>query len=339
VRPELLLSLATVLLVLAGLGVAEVALRLFDPRYLDRTRGPDVYSERLGWKLRPGFQGFVHDTWTTVNDGGYRGRDHAAGKAPGRIRIVMLGDSITFGHRVRDDQTFSALLASRTGRFEVLNLGVEGYGTDQELIVLQEEGLRRHPDVVILNFCSNDVLNNALDRDHQDGRTPKPYFTLDGAELRLHDEGLRLSPLRRGVQWLADEAHLYGRLGDLLPRLQVAVRGSEPPADAPRLMGRPEAVEVSIRLVRQIAEVSRRAGARVLLVMHADEPGLLGRSRLSSRVSESPLLAGLPVLDMAKGFRARGLGLDDVLLDYQGHLTPFGNLVVAQEIEVALASL
>jgi hypothetical protein len=339
VRPELLLSLATVLLVLAGLAVAEVALRRFDPRYLDRTRGPDVYSERLGWKLRPGFRGLVHGTWTTVSDGGCRGRDHAAGKAPGRIRIVMLGDSITFGHRVRDDQTFSALLESRSGRFEVVNLGVEGYGTDQELIVLREEGLRRRPDVVVLNFCSNDVLNNALDRDHQDGRTPKPYFTQEGDEIRLHDDGLRLRPLRRVAQWLADESHLYGRLGDLLPRLQVAVRGSEPPAHAPRLMDRPEAVELSIRLVRRIAEESRQAGVRVLLVMHADEPGLLGRSRLASRVSESPLLAELAVLDMAKRFRARGLGVDDVLLDYQGHLTPLGNLVVAQEIEVALASL
>jgi hypothetical protein len=75
-----------------------------------------------------------------------------------------------------------------------------------------------------------------------------------------------------------------------------------------------------------------------MLVMHADEPGLLGDSGLVSRLSGSPQLAGIGVLDMASRYRARGLGVDDVLLDHQGHLTPLGNLIVAQEIETALAS-
>ena len=338
VRPEHLLALGAALAVLLTLAGAELLARRLDTRYLDRTRGEDVYSEERGWKLRPGFQGLVHDAWTTVNARGYRGREYGPRKAPGRTRIVMLGDSITFGHRVRDDQTFSAILDSRTGRFEVVNLGVEGYGTDQELIVLQGEGLGYRPDVVILNFCPNDVLNNALDKDHQDGRTPKPYFTLEAGELRLHADQLRMSPLRRAAQWLADESHLYGRLGDLLPPLHVAVRGSDPPAGVPPRLGRPEAVELTVHLVQRIATQARRTGARFILVLHPDEPCLLGTSRVLSRVSEAPMLAGTEVLDMAGRYRVRGLGVDDVLLDYQGHLTPLGHLVVAQEIEAVLAS-
>ena len=70
--------------------------------------------------------------------------------------------------------------------------------------------------------------------------------------------------------------------------------------------------------------------------MHADEPGLLQQSGLTSRVTGSPTLAGLRVLDMAERFRALGLPKRDVLLDYQGHLTPLGSRIAAYEIERAL---
>jgi lysophospholipase L1-like esterase len=337
-RPEPLLALGSVLALLAALGGLELAARQLDPRYLDRTRGPDVYSSRLGWRLRPGFQGPMHDVWTTINSSGHRGRAHTGEAAPGRQRIVMLGDSITFGHRLPDDQTFSSLLEARSRRFEVVNLGVEGYGTDQQLLVLLDEGLRYGPDVVILNFCSNDVVNNALDKDHQDGRTPKPYFTLEAGELRLHDSHVRLSRLRSLAQWLADESHLFARLGDLAPALAVERRGFDEALDTAPLRRRPEAVELTTHLVRRIAAVSKRAGADFLLVMHADEPGLLEHSGLTSRITGSPLLAGLRVLDMAERFRAQGLEKRAVLLDYQGHLTPLGSQLVAREIEIALAS-
>ena len=122
-RAEPLLALGSVLAFLAVLAGVELALRGFDRRYLDRARGPDVYSSRLGWRLRPGYQGPVHDVWTTINASGYRGREHAGPPAPGRTRVVMLGDSITFGHRLADEQTFPAVLEARSPLLEVVNLG------------------------------------------------------------------------------------------------------------------------------------------------------------------------------------------------------------------------
>ncbi len=335
-RAEPLLALGSVLAFLAVLAGVELALRGFDRRYLDRARGPDVYSSRLGWRLRPGYQGPVHDVWTTINASGYRGREHAGPPAPGRTRVVMLGDSITFGHRLADEQTFPAVLEARSPLLEVVNLGVEGYGTDQELLVLLDEGLRLSPHVVVLNFCPNDVLNNALDKDHQDGRTPKPYFTLEAGELRLHDAHVRLSPLRGLAQWLADESHLFTRIGDLVPALAVERRGFDEALDTAPRSRRPEAVDLTVHLIRRIAAVATQAGAGFLLVMHADEPGLLQQSGLTSRVTGSPALAGLRVLDMAERFRALGLPKRDLLLDYQGHLTPLGSRIAAYEIERAL---
>jgi hypothetical protein len=334
---NLLLALGSLLVGLAALTVAEQALRAFDPRYLDRTRGECVYSETLGWRLRPGFQGLVHDTWTTVDGRGHRGQLNE-GSRIGRVRVVVLGDSIAFGHRVRDEQVFCALLARRTGRFDVWNLAVEGYGTDQELLVLQDEGVRLRPDHVVLSFCSNDVVNNALDRDHQDGRTPKPYFELTSGGIALRDEHVRLTRARRLSQWLADQSQLYGRIGDRLAILHQPPRGSEPPAVVPARLDRREAIELTVQLVRRIADLVRASGAQFLLLLQADEPGLLERSWLSIRVRSSPLLAGVRAIDMGERFRARGLSRKEVLLDYQGHLTPLGHEVVAQELEIALAT-
>jgi hypothetical protein len=320
-------------LFLVVLAASEVVARVLDPRYLDRTRGLMVYSEDLGWGLRPGFQGEVHRVWTTVNDQGQRGPEHPEEPEPGRVRVVMLGDSIAFGHRVLDDQTFSFLLERRTRRFGVVNLAVEGYGTDQELIQLERTGLRYRPDVVVLNFClHNDVINNRLLWDDQNERTPKPYFLLEDEALRLHDEHVRLSPLGRTSQWLWDESHLYGRLGELLPPRE------EPPVKPGIVSDKPTATRLTFHLIHRMAELTAEAGARFLVLLHPDRWAFEQKRRLPGRFEREPLMADIPIVNMGERYRERGLGRDEVLLDDQGHLTPLGHQIVAQEIEITLAA-
>ena len=336
--PELLLASATVVVFALGLVGLELLFRRADPHYLDRIVGPTVYSEKYGWEPRPDFAGLLHDVFTTVNARAYRGPVHAYEKLPDRIRILMLGDSIAFGARVTDGQTFSALLESRSGRFDVVNLAVEGYGTDQELLRLENEGLRYHPDVVILNFCmTNDVLNNALQTDTEDERVQKPYFTWEGGGLRLHDERLKLSWLRRIEQWLVDRSHLYHRVAALLPARSARRGGTDRDPEGAGRVGRARALELTFRLIRRIDEVTKRAGARLLVLLHPDEPAYRRRSRLLQEFCWTPLLEGIPVVDLGERYRAEGMTFDQVALDYQGHLTPLGHHFAAEEIEALLA--
>src|SRR5262245_58075565 len=117
------------------------------------------YSERYGWEPRPGFAAKIEGSQVTINTLGYRGRPYPPEKDPRRRRVVMLGDSLTFGFRMGDDAIFPSLLDG--GELKVVNLGVEGYGTDQELLKLEHEGLGYHPDVVVLNVCiENDLVDN-----------------------------------------------------------------------------------------------------------------------------------------------------------------------------------
>ena len=85
-------------------------------------------------------------------------------------------------------------------------------------------------------------------------------------------------------------------------------------------------------------EVARGAGARLLVVLHPNQPEILHPSRLSTRLLEDPELEGIPILDLGARYRARGLGPGELLLDFQGHLSPLGHRVAVEEIETWLAT-
>jgi hypothetical protein len=332
--PELLLAAGTVVACTAVLVVAELVARRLDPHYLDRVRGAEVYSERYGWKPRPGFAALLHDVPTTVNARGYRGALHPYEKTPGKTRLLMLGDSVTFGSWVRDFETFSFLLEERSDRYEVVNLAVEGYGTDQELLVLEQEGLRYHPDVVVLNVCD---ANDPSDNFSGWRSRPKPHFTWDGRRLVLHDDYLRLSPALRAIQWLADESQVLNRLRELLPfasdpTLLPPVRGEG------RRFDRHAANELTVRIGCQVRDVARRGAAELLVLLHPDEVTFEHRSPEAARLGSALRGQGIRVRDLAETYRAEGLSYAQVALDGQGHLTPLGHHFVAEEIEKLVAA-
>jgi hypothetical protein len=74
--------------------------------------------------------------------------------------VVLLGDSYVEGWYVSDQETVAARLSARLGR-PVANLGVAGYGTLQELRVLEGDALRRRPEVIAWFFFEgNDLYND-----------------------------------------------------------------------------------------------------------------------------------------------------------------------------------
>ena len=104
---NLLLALGSVLALGGLLALGELAARRANPRYLERISLDDLaylhtYSPVYGWTPRPSFRYTLAGSETTINRLGYRGREYSAVRTPGRPRIVMLGDSITFGYGVRD---------------------------------------------------------------------------------------------------------------------------------------------------------------------------------------------------------------------------------------------
>jgi hypothetical protein len=343
---EWALALASVVAVFIAVAVAELGLRAAEPSFLlhSRARHPHVYDEAYGWSLRHGarYVGRGGET-ITINERGYRGAVHAPSPAPGTTRVVMLGDSITFGSGVGDDQTFSHLLDARPG-LEVVNLGVDGYGTDQELIRLEREGLGLHPHVVILNFCvRNDYFDNALPVALYDGVSAKPYFTLSGGQLRRHDAHLRLSPRQRAAVTLMERSHLVNALLHLGGSSAETVAEGRDDAD---WGGRREAIlanfdrttDLTRQLIIAMADRCALAGAEFIVLIHPDRRAWSGDESMVTPLTVGGL-GRTHLVSMAAHYRARNLSFEELTLDRLGHLSPKGHAVASEVIHAVIKSL
>ena len=165
-------------------------------------------DQNLGWKLKPGVSGEWKGegaSFLQVNSEGLRDREHTKAKPPNTLRIAVLGDSFTEAIHVPVEQTFWSKLERKLGnceavkgrkKVEVINFGVQGYGTAQELIMLRKKVWDYSPDIVVLAFfIGNDVINNSrkLEYDHY-----RPFFVYDASGKLVPDMSFRnLRPTER----------------------------------------------------------------------------------------------------------------------------------------------
>jgi hypothetical protein len=116
----------------------------------------------LGYKHPESVSYMLGANRVTINSRGLRDVEIPYIKPDNEKRILLLGDSVTFGWGVSQGQAFSdqmePLLYEQTGnRWQVINAGINGYNTDQEATFLRIEGMRYVPDYVLLIYVSNDV--------------------------------------------------------------------------------------------------------------------------------------------------------------------------------------
>ena len=105
-------------------------------------------------------------TYARLNNQGYRGKDFSEKKSGGTSRILVIGDSMTFGWGVSDKETYPYLLEDmlRSNGFsnvEVINGGYAGgLSVDSYYVYLKNRGLKLKPDIIILGFT---VFNDISD--------------------------------------------------------------------------------------------------------------------------------------------------------------------------------
>ncbi len=308
-RLEWLLAAGSLLACAAFLALAELGLRLADPGYLDEQPSVAIdrlhrYSERYGWELRPGASQLDEGRPVSVNGQGYRGRQLPSRPTPGQQRVVLLGDSVTFGTYVGDGQTFADVLQARDSGLEIVNLAVQGYGLGQELLRLEREGLAYEPTVVVANIClANDFADIMLPVFLYDGVRPKPYFRLEGDRLMLHDEHLRLASVQRLGVALHERSHLFNRLlalGPATPPPPESAPGAWVERRARALADAQEAVRLGRALLGRMREVTERAGARFVVVLHPDKATFKSGSPWVDALVAAPELQGVTLLDLRR---------------------------------------
>lgn len=146
------------------LSIGELATRLFVPETAFAVLA-DSYvqdsSSGVGYTLKHSFAGEIYGVPLHTNSLGFRGPDWSSEKKAGSLRIALIGDSHAFGYGVKFEQTMGEILAKRLSSrlarpVEVMNFGVSGYNSEQELAVFERYAMPLKPDLVLVLTCNND---------------------------------------------------------------------------------------------------------------------------------------------------------------------------------------
>lgn len=301
-----------------------------------------AHDPLTGWRNAPG----LRKDGLTTNSAGMRGsREYAPGRPAGVRRLVLVGDSYTFGADVRDEETFAHRLGAGLlpGAWEVLNLAVPGTGTDQQVLEFEHRGRAWAPDVAVLGFFVRDYSRNILwFRDYA-----KPLFVVDDT---LPD-GLRLthSPVIAPEALYAEYLSGRRRVGGaplrswVLASLGAGLRSLDEWEVGPGV----PAWDVLSRLMARFGRLAREAGATpVWLVIPGRDtlaPGGSSAAELEEACARRARELGLPCLRLDAAFRAHAQAHPDDPVydppDAGGHLSPTGHRLVAEELARLLAGL
>lgn len=151
-----------------------------------------VQDAVLGWKNIPDRNGYwvssEYKTKKTTNSQGYFGKDYVHKKEGGVRRIIVAGDSFVEALQVPTEKNFVSISEKLLNedavqeRYEVVNLGVTSYGTFKETYVLQTDGLRYEPDLMVLVF----FIGNDFDDNVAEQSTVDPGASFSDAQLRVN---------------------------------------------------------------------------------------------------------------------------------------------------------
>ena len=119
----------------------------------------DSQNPLIGHVHRPNKSMELMNVMVDINSDGFRDKDYPVDRND-KYRIIFLGDSLTFGWGVKEEETFATLLEEdldTKNPTEVINFGTGNYNTEQEVNLFLEKGLKYNPDKVVLFYFINDA--------------------------------------------------------------------------------------------------------------------------------------------------------------------------------------
>jgi len=281
------------------------------------------YSQRYGWWNPPGVAGEQRGHAVQVNEVGARGaRALTAAPPPGAARVVCYGESFTFGTEVGDDEAWPARLEVHAeGGYEVWNLAVGGWGTDQALLRARDTLAELDPEVALLGLLSENIGRNV--NRVRNAYWPGTDLPMVKPRFVLEEGALRLLALPYANEAAVLEAALDGSLGfDLAPYEYWAptdtVLGSHVLGALARrrvrrrswydLWGQDtEPRRVTVALCAAFCSEARAAGARFAGVVLFPAKGEVDYGD-QDNAREALARGGVPVLDTSPVVRSLGDG-------------------------------
>lgn len=307
---------------MAGVVLAEILLAFFYPqKQADILIGTPFFGRfdpEIGWANKENARGFHRPNsgepggHIEINQKGLRGKEFPYERVPGNKRLLVLGDSNTFGYGLEESETYPFMLGKMLGEgHEVINAAVIGYGIDQEYLFFRREGVKYSPDVVIVGFSAGDIFDSTCSMRFG---VHKPFFRLEEGRLRLLNspvpEKVSIKALleRRSpaTKFLFRASHLFRflfyRFTD--PDEVINVHEQE--------MNNLEGMRVSERIILEIRNICEKAGCRPVFLVIPQQDWLEAAERqggdIIRRGHDAAVRvlreADVPYIDLWEPFRA-----------------------------------
>jgi lysophospholipase L1-like esterase len=338
----------------AALGLAEVAARVVSPAAASRVRYPCFYEEdaRFGYRYIPGAEArvsahFEIDQLARINSLGFHDEEPLP-KDASEWRVLAVGDSFTAGLNLPRDAVWTAVLerelrAAGFASADVVNLGLDGTGTDVHRDLIEAFLPEFRPQTVVLAFYANDlldVLHGRFRRECHRGYVLSYQDDLQRLVLRqrvdAHLEGTQLRALfehshlvRLSLHALLGNRNLY-RMNFVQSSLaELGIDLPEREARRPRLRA----------VWEEVRALASRCGCRFVVVPVPPRRSLSGsRDVLVSQVGD----VGLPIVDVVpsieRALDQKGLARGDLYWVHDNHLNAAGNELFGRAVAEALLS-
>ena len=321
------------------------------------------YHPLLGYDGLPNVRGRFHGATVSHNSHGNRGPEAAFAKPAGVRRVVVMGDSQAWGYGVGDGETIPAQLARLLeqgggARWEVLNLGVGGYGTDQAFLKYLVQGARYSPDVVVLTVFKNDPVENA----HTVyWGVEKPRFYVEDGRLCLGNVPPARAPGWPNNRLLADREPSLRIPGTEVDLARTATARFFMHREwLPSLLARDDSglaavrehvgcirnreaydgdgMEILERLVTELARITARQGARLVLAFvprskDVEDPALPAYYDGAAAAFRAQ---GIPFVDLRHRLAAPAAGGASSFLHNDPHLSAAGSGIAAAALRDCL---
>ncbi|MFM8277072.1 MAG: SGNH/GDSL hydrolase family protein [Cyanobium sp.] len=335
-----------------------------------------------GYALRPGAAG----VWTregrgrvSINREGLRDQDHSRQPRPGVLRVAVLGDSFSEALQVDLDQTWWKQLERRLnatpgcsfqeefpGGVEIVNFGVGGYGTGQELLTWREQARHFGPQKVLLAmFLGNDIQDNTPTA-RPDGPVfrlgPRESLVMDNSFLHSPATRFRLSPPGQLFDALVNQSVLLQLANEAKNRWAASRRPAAQSASKLPVLAEdaPEGWTVTARLLKTLRDEVRATGAQLVVTSLSTPeqlwPDRQARQRAFAQAGQRPfgreerlrsLLdpLGVPYVPLAQAMQLQADRQGLVLHGFpgpqagQGHWNPRGHALAADLLAQRLCAL
>jgi lysophospholipase L1-like esterase len=341
----ILINLSLIIIsTLFALFLSETALRLMDlnPLYVSPERDRFwKYDSLLGWAHQPGQEGIFETpqfrTVVRINENGLRDRGHSYERQNDVERILVLGDSFAWGYGVEESERFSQQL-EKSLDVEVINAGVSGYSTDQELLWYRNEGIKYETDLVVLVLAGNDVGDN--DRQLVSTIYYKPKFVIEeGQPVLIGYPVPKTSAQGRFIYSLSQRSaliyFLVQRYFDLIS-LYNEIKGNSNHANSPvsGINVEREPFKLTIALLEEMRNVSESKQAKFVIVA-TDRWWNSPSEETYEDFIDTLQTKGFLVLDVEA---MPGFDPGEMLIPDDGHWSRAGHEFVAEKIKDLIAS-